>query len=232
MESSMSASSRSSDSGASSVSEYTPAPLDGRPHNFGVVFPGVYRSSFPKSHDFEYIKGLGLKTIVTLVRKEEFDHDLETFVARQGIRQAIFDMKGTKKEAIPLSTMKAILSIVLDQSNYPLLIHCNHGKHRTGCVVGVARKVAGWNVENVVAEYKSYAEPKSRDCDVGYLEDFQVSSLVISNTPKPKDHCARCSRVHAGTFFRAVVFSTGVLLVWLLSGSRLCIDAGPSHPLL
>ena len=37
---------------------------DGRPFNFGVVIPGVYRSSFPKSHDFEYIKGLGLKTIV------------------------------------------------------------------------------------------------------------------------------------------------------------------------
>lgn len=40
------------------------ASLDGRPFNFGIVIPGVYRSSFPKSHDFDYIKGLGLKTIV------------------------------------------------------------------------------------------------------------------------------------------------------------------------
>lgn len=47
---------------ASSISP--PMSTDGRPFNFGVVIPGVYRSSFPKSHDFEYIKGLGLKTIV------------------------------------------------------------------------------------------------------------------------------------------------------------------------
>jgi tyrosine-protein phosphatase SIW14 len=47
----------------SQSTDYT-APLNGRPHNFGVVIPGVYRSSFPRSHDFEYLKGLGLKTIV------------------------------------------------------------------------------------------------------------------------------------------------------------------------
>jgi tyrosine-protein phosphatase SIW14 len=37
-------------------------------------------------------------------------------------------MKGTKKEDIPVATMKAILRVVLDRRNHPLLIHCNHGK--------------------------------------------------------------------------------------------------------
>ncbi|KAF5680557.1 SIW14-like tyrosine phosphatase [Fusarium heterosporum] len=227
MEHSISASSRTSDSSASSISAYQPqsteyiAPLNGRPHNFGIVVPGVYRSSFPRSHDFEYIKGLGLKTIVTLVKKDDLDHDLETFVSREGIRQVVFNMKGTKKEAIPLSTMKAILSVVLDKSNYPLLIHCNHGKHRTGCVVGVVRKVAGWDAESVVAEYKTYAEPKAREVDVTYLDDFQVSSLVISNANAPKDICTKCGRLQPRTFFRAVIFSTCVLLLWFLSGSRI-----------
>ncbi|CAJ0552706.1 Ff.00g007840.m01.CDS01 [Fusarium sp. VM40] len=239
MEPSLSASSsRTSDSSASSISAYPPpsseyiAPLNGRPHNFGIVVPGVYRSSFPRSHDFEYIKGLGLKTIVTLVKKEDLDHDLETFVSREGIRQVVFNMKGTKKEAIPLSTMKAILSIVLDKSNYPLLIHCNHGKHRTGCVVGIVRKVAGWDAESVVAEYKSYAEPKAREVDVTYLDDFQVSSLVISNTNAPKDICTKCGRMQPRTFFRAVIFSTCVLLLWFLSGSRISTATRPDHLLL
>ncbi|KAM0220629.1 hypothetical protein ACHAQI_000087 [Fusarium lateritium] len=238
MEPSLSASSRTSDSSASSLSAYqTPspehiAPLNGRPHNFGIVVPGVYRSSFPRSHDFDYIKGLGLKTIVTLVKKEELDHDLETFVSREGIRQVVFNMKGTKKEAIPLGTMKAILSIVLDKSNYPLLIHCNHGKHRTGCVVGVVRKVAGWDAESVVAEYKTYAEPKAREVDVTYLDDFQVSSLVISNGNAPKDICTKCGRLQPRTFFRAVIFSTCVLLLWFLSGSRISTATRPEHLLL
>ena len=37
-------------------------------------------------------------------------------------------MVGTKKEAIPLWTMQAILGLILDERNYPLLIHCNHGR--------------------------------------------------------------------------------------------------------
>ncbi|KIL86545.1 hypothetical protein FAVG1_10375 [Fusarium avenaceum] len=239
MEPSLSASSsRTSDSSTSSTTTYQPlsseyvAPLNGRPHNFGIVVPGVYRSSFPRSHDFEYIKGLGLKTIVTLVKKEDLDHDLETFVSREGIRQVVFNMKGTKKEAIPLSTMKAILSIVLDKSNYPLLIHCNHGKHRTGCVVGIVRKVAGWDAESVVAEYKSYAEPKAREVDVTYLDDFQISSLVISSANAPKDICTKCGRMQPRTFFRAVIFSTCVLLLWFLSGSRISTATRPDHLLL
>ena len=37
---------------------------DGRPENFGVVVPGVYRSSFPQSEDYPFIEGLKLKTMV------------------------------------------------------------------------------------------------------------------------------------------------------------------------
>lgn len=39
-------------------------PLNGRPLNFGVVIPGVYRSSYPKSEDFPFLQGLRLKTVV------------------------------------------------------------------------------------------------------------------------------------------------------------------------
>jgi tyrosine-protein phosphatase SIW14 len=224
MEASLSTSTSDSDSRSSSISPSMST--DGRPFNFGLVIPGVYRSSFPKSHDFEYIKGLGLKTIVTLVKKDDLDHDLETFITREGIRQVVFNMKGTKKEAIPLDTMKGILNVVLDKSNYPLLVHCNHGKHRTGCVVGVVRKITGWDAARVVAEYNTYAEPKARECDVTYLEGFEVSSLVLANTLGQRDVCSRCDRLQSRTFFRAVVFSTAVLTLWFLSGSRLGTATG------
>jgi len=35
-----------------------------RPANFGIVVPGVYRSSFPQSEDYAFIEDLKLKTIV------------------------------------------------------------------------------------------------------------------------------------------------------------------------
>jgi tyrosine-protein phosphatase SIW14 len=35
-----------------------------QPHNFGLVIPGVYRSSYPQAPDFAYLQGLKLKTIM------------------------------------------------------------------------------------------------------------------------------------------------------------------------
>lgn len=39
-------------------------PAEGRPANFGIVVPGVYRSSFPQSEDYAFIESLKLKTIM------------------------------------------------------------------------------------------------------------------------------------------------------------------------
>ena len=39
-------------------------PKEGRPSNFGIVVPGVYRSSFPQSEDYTFVEGLKLKTVV------------------------------------------------------------------------------------------------------------------------------------------------------------------------
>lgn len=39
-------------------------PIEGRPANFGIVIPGIYRSSFPQADDHEFISHLKLKTIV------------------------------------------------------------------------------------------------------------------------------------------------------------------------
>ncbi|CCC10869.1 hypothetical protein SMACR_12110 [Sordaria macrospora] len=151
-------------------------PSDGRPKNFGIVVPGVYRSSFPQSEDYPFIESLGLKTMVTLVQKD-FPEGYDTFLSKNGIKHHVFDMKGTKKEAIPITTMKAILRLVLNTANHPLMIHCNHGKHRTGCVVGIVRKTLGWDVNNILDEYRSYAEPKVRETDVNYIQGFEMAQI-------------------------------------------------------
>ncbi|KAJ9138600.1 Tyrosine phosphatase [Pleurostoma richardsiae] len=163
-------------SGSSEQDSDLHATPSGQPLNFGVVVPGVYRSSFPKEGDYPFLKSLELKTVVTLVQKD-FPETYEPFLKANGIKHYVFDMKGTKKEEIPMKTMKAILRLVLDRQNHPLLIHCNHGKHRTGCVVAVVRKVSGWDLSTILDEYKSYATPKVRECDTKYITDFELSSL-------------------------------------------------------
>jgi len=40
------------------------------PENFSMVVPGVYRSGFPKTKHFAFLKKLELKAILTLVLEE------------------------------------------------------------------------------------------------------------------------------------------------------------------
>ncbi|KAM0263793.1 hypothetical protein ACHAQJ_001111 [Trichoderma viride] len=208
--------------------EFPLAPMEDRPVNFGLVVPGVYRSSYPKADDYGFIKGLKLKTVVTLVKRDEIDHEFESFVAANGIRQVVFNMKGTKKEPIPSTTMSSILDIVLDQRNYPLLLHCNHGKHRTGCVVAVVRKLSGWNLDRVVDEYKTYAAPKIRECDVDYITAFESSSLEMEITSLRPFHTEnpRFSPVQVRSFMRTLLFTAIVATIWLVSGSRIAVTRG------
>ncbi|KAG5921492.1 hypothetical protein E4U53_003789 [Claviceps sorghi] len=218
---SSSSSSSSSLSTISDSSDHHPRPsADRLPVNFGLVVPGVYRSSYPKPEDYHFLGGLKLKTVVTLVKREEVDHDLVAFVNANGINQVVFNMKGTKKEAIPISTMRPILELLLDRSNYPLLVHCNHGKHRTGCVVAALRLLSGWQLNMAVDEYKRYATPKIRDCDVDYIKDLQCAPLQgVYNLHAGRT--ARFTPVQVRTLFRALFFSTFVMVLWLLSGSQM-----------
>lgn len=205
------------------VTEFPTAPMEGRPVNFGLVVPGVYRSSYPKKEDYAFLKDLKLKTIVTLVKKDDPDHELESFVAANGIQQAVFNMKGTKKEPIPPTTMASILELVLDRKNYPLMIHCNHGKHRTGCVVAVVRKLSGWGLDRVVDEYTTYASPKVRECDVEYITSFQPSSLEITLVRSVSAENPRFGPLQIRSFMRTLLFTAVVTTIWLVSGSRMAV---------
>jgi len=39
------------------------------------------------------------------------------------------------------------------------------------------RQVTGWNLESTLEEYRGYAEPKVRECDVTYIKEYQISNL-------------------------------------------------------
>lgn len=149
----------------------------GEPDNLAVVVPGIYRSSYPQTEHHEYLKRLGLKTIITLVSKG-FPDGFEAFMQENDIRHVLINVEATKRADIPDSTLHSILNIALDTVNQPVLIHCNHGRHRTGCVVAAIRHWQEWPCERIMDEYKHFAEPKARPGDLDYIANFNVASLA------------------------------------------------------
>ena len=62
-----------------------------------------------------------------------------------------------------------------DVRNHPILIHCNKGKHRTGCLVGCLRKVQKWSLIGIFEEYRRFAGTKVRVLDQQFIELFRLS---------------------------------------------------------
>ncbi|KAG4424498.1 hypothetical protein IFR04_002376 [Cadophora malorum] len=190
----------------------TKAKEDGRPINFGVVVPGkIYRSSWPMIEDFQYLETLQLRTVISLVKKD-LTPDFKGFLKNNQIQHKVIDMPGTKKVDITQELMQSIMEVVLDEANHPILIHCNHGKHRTGCAVGVIRHVARWDVEAILEEYRGYAEPKIRDCDVKYITSYEVSSLQnLFTRPRTSSSITDRDRKILKYFVLAAI----VLTIWI-----------------
>lgn len=146
------------------------------PENFVMVTKGIFRSSFPKRKNFAFMKRLGLKTILTLILEEYPDQNMR-FLHDNGIKLMQFGIAGNKEPfaQIPPDQITAALSAILDRRNHPMLIHCNKGKHRTGCLVGCLRKLQGWSYTAIFDEYRLFSHPKSRAMDQQFIELYDAA---------------------------------------------------------
>ncbi|KAI8909100.1 tyrosine phosphatase family-domain-containing protein [Gorgonomyces haynaldii] len=147
--------------------------------NFSMVAPGVYRSSFPKKKNFGFLKKLGLKSVLTLILEEYPEQSLR-FLAENKIRLFQFGVPGNKEPFvdIPEDKIREALAVLLDTRNHPILIHCNKGKHRTGCLVGCLRKIQHWTLTSIFDEYRRFSYPKARSMDQQFIELFDETKVI------------------------------------------------------
>lgn len=143
------------------------------PENFSMVEPGVYRSAFPRSKNMLFLESLNLKSVVSLVL-EEYPEALVEFYGRFGVELITLGIEGNKGafKGIDKDEFTNVMRIVMDPRKRPLLIHCNKGKHRTGCVIGCIRRLRNWAISSIVDEYILFAWPKPRVEDQKFIEAF------------------------------------------------------------
>jgi len=171
----------------------------GRPVNFQIIAPNLYRSSYPQYAHFEKLGELKLKTIITLV-PETLPEDYQKFISENGIVHHHIPILANKDPEVytPDETVYKVLVIMLNQSNYPMMIHCNKGKHRTGCMTASFRRVTGWTYEACIDEYERFSKPKDRALDKAFIERFN---------PLPLKHLAM-QNGFVGGVYRQPVFGT------------------------
>ncbi|EMG47114.1 hypothetical protein G210_2614 [Candida maltosa Xu316] len=182
------------------------------PLNFSLVENGIYRSGFPMPINYPFLKQLNLKTIIYLgdlghadqgekgkksKKKDKhgtteimnnyldwikndtdiqfhnllFESSQEPFNKPQDIHQAT-------------QSLTIALQLILNKENHPILIHSNKGKHRTGVLIGIMRKVLqGWCLSGIFEEYEKFAMGKS-EYDLELIELWQPE-LYVDDSKKP-----------------------------------------------
>lgn len=128
----------------------------------------------------DFLDALGVKSLLCFVETDPSE-GYSSFVQHNNVTRYRIDITPNKdgKVGTSVDSVCEALLIVLDASNYPLLIHCNQGRHRTGCVIACMRKVQGWPIEAIIAEYEAYANPKVRDGDIEFIRNvFQPEALL------------------------------------------------------
>ena len=143
------------------------------PLNFAMVVPTVYRSGYPNKKNHPFLKKLGLRTVVYLC-PDEISPENYAFFRRESIRIHQFAIQGNKE---PFSQMDhemigEVLKIILEPASHPVLVHCNKGKHRVGCVMGILRKLQNWSITSIFDEYRRFAGNKTRIADQELIEAY------------------------------------------------------------
>ncbi|KAK4541233.1 hypothetical protein LTR36_008149 [Oleoguttula mirabilis] len=149
------------------------------PPNYGATKSGaVYRSAFPQDRNIDFLSGLDVKTVLCLVGTEPSDH-YNQWIQHGGIKRLRVDIAANKEGKMKTTwdSLCEALLIVMDCTNYPLHIHCNQGRHRTGCVIACFRKIQRWPIEDILAEYRAYANPKAREGDIDLIRAFDPEAV-------------------------------------------------------
>lgn len=132
------------------------------PLNFCPVEKQLYRSGQPSVINQSFLEQLNLKTILWLASEEPtedfLDYCLNNCIDIEFVG-LINDYSYTNInpwDSLDERTIKKALELISNQENYPLLVCCGMGRHRTGAVIGCLRRLQGWNLASVSEEYRRF----------------------------------------------------------------------------
>jgi tyrosine-protein phosphatase SIW14 len=147
-------------------------------NNFHQVDEHVYRGAQPHGQGFEGLAKLGIKTVIDL-RGERSE---ATAVEHTGMHYIRLPWSGYK--APDEAQIAMVLSLLNDNSAWPVFVHCRRGADRTGTAIACYRIAHDhWSNQQALAEAKSYGMSSLEVAMQHYILHFAApASDTASNT--------------------------------------------------
>jgi protein tyrosine/serine phosphatase len=121
--------------------------------NFGQINENYYRGAQPETRDYADLAALGVRTVIDLTRNGRDDE--RHHVERVGMQ--FYRIPLTTSDRPSVTAVNQFLKLVTDPDNFPVYVHCQGGRHRTGVMTAVYRMTQdGWNADRAYQEMKRY----------------------------------------------------------------------------
>jgi protein tyrosine/serine phosphatase len=122
-----------------------------RIRRFYKVDEGFYRGAQPGEKDFETLKTLGIRTIISLRNNKRVINWEKEICFKYGL--GFINIPLTARKGVSKHDAKKFLDVVLNLKYRPVFVHCQHGTDRTGCMVTLYRIVYyNWSHEKAYKE--------------------------------------------------------------------------------
>lgn len=153
------------------------------PLNFCPVERHLYRSGQPSTINHSFLKELNLKSIIWLAIEDPQDNFLK-FIDDNNIKffynLGFNSIDNNSWDGLSENSIKQSLEVIVDTRNYPLLVCCGMGRHRTGTIIGCLKKLQGWNLSSVSEEYRRFTGSRGGRILVELLiEAFDVGTISM-----------------------------------------------------
>lgn len=147
-------------------------PVD-KSFNLYQMSPTLYRSALPGSADLPELQRLQVKTVVSFIK----DDDRE-WIGQQNIEAVSFPTHADRVD--DADVLKVLRILQSAEQSGPVLMHCKHGRDRTGLFAAMYRTVIqGWSKEDALKEMTQggYGSEDDMTDAIAYVQKADIGQL-------------------------------------------------------
>jgi len=134
-----------------------------------LVKGAIYRSAEPRPCHLPWLTRFGIKTLVCVKRTLPTPGTLQ-YARAYGIGVARIDL-GPDGEMDPRAVQRA-LDVIAQPSLWPVLLHCDGGRHRSGIVTAALHRSQGVSLKQALETYELGAAPSARVSDGAAIANY------------------------------------------------------------
>ena len=146
--------------------------------NLHQMTPTLYRSALPNSEKLPLLLELQVQTVVNFTKEDD-----AAWLGNSSVKQVSIPLHA--KKVVDADVLHVLRTLQGAEANGPVLMHCKHGRNRTGLMAAMYRTVVqGWSKEDAINEMQQggYGSLEEVAAATRYVKNADVTKLRLAFT--------------------------------------------------